>query len=85
MADPLTLSVMSQIVSKAVGKDPRPEATSETAPIGRSHLTERQAVLLSELIHKKTPAPGTVNPVKASQRTEGVMSLDALVRNVKTR
>lgn len=85
MADPLTLSVMSQIVSKAVGKDPRPDTASETASIQRPHLTERQAVLLSELIHKKTSASGTVKPVKASQRTEGAMSLDALVRNVKTR
>lgn len=85
MPDPLTLSVMSQIVRKAGGKDLQPETASEAQPIGQPHLTSSQAVLLSELIHKKKAAIGSAKPDKTSQHTNSVMSLDALVKNTKTR
>lgn len=89
MADPLTLSVMSQIVRKAGGKDPRPEPTQDYQdagqPQGQPHLTDRQAVLLSELIQKKKTASGPVKTGTQSQRTEGTLSLDALVKSAKNR
>lgn len=86
MADPLTLSVMSQIVRKAGGKVSEPEAPEAHSSGEQLHLTDRQAVLLSELIHKKKTAAST--PVKqgpAAGRTEGAVSLDALVSSRKTR
>lgn len=85
MADPLTLSVMSQIVRKAGGKDPSPAPVPERQSAGQLHLTDRQAVLLSELIHKKKTAASPVTPRTVSQRSEGAVSLDALVSSRKTR
>jgi len=85
MADPLTLSVMSQIVRKAGGKISAPEEPQESRSAGQLHLTDRQAVLLSELIHKKKTAASPVTPRTVGQRSEGAVSLDALVSSRKTR
>lgn len=84
MADPLTLSVMSQIARKAGGKESGPEEIPTGPSTENLHLTERQAVLLSELIHKKKHTAPAVKSGMVSQRTEGVMSLDALVKSKKT-
>lgn len=84
MADPLTLSVMSQIVRKAGGKDPKPEEAPNYQTDQQLHLTDRQAVLLSELIHKKKHGAPAVKTGPGPQRTEGAMSLDALVKSRKT-
>ncbi len=79
---------MSQIVRKAGGKDPQPE----TAPLreggSQLHVTEGQAVLLTELIRKNKSAVGPGAPSIGSssgQRPEGAMTLDALVKRAKTR
>ncbi len=85
MADPLTLSVMSQIVRKAGGKEPKPEETTECQSAGQPHLTDRQAVLLSELINRKKTAASPARPGTVSQKAEGALSLDALVKSRKTR
>lgn len=90
MPDPLTLSVMSQIVRKAGGVDPQPqpEPTRNAQPVGSLHLTDRQAVLLSELIHKRKQA-GSPTVLKVTgepgQSPAGAMSLEALVKSTKNR
>jgi hypothetical protein len=90
MPDSLTLSVMSQIVRKAGGVDPQPqpEPPRNAQPVGSPHLTDRQAVLLSELIHKRKHAGSPIASKAAgepSQNTAGAMSLEALVKSTKNR
>lgn len=88
MPDPLTLSVMSQIVRKAGGKELQQESVP-AAPCGEQvHVTDRQAVLLTELIHKSKPSAGpsrSSQTGRTGQSQDGAVTLDALVKRAKTR
>ena len=53
MADPLTLSVMRQIARKAGGESQRFEPPQEYEDGNVPHLTDSQAVLLTELIRRE--------------------------------
>lgn len=85
MPDPLTLSVMSQIAKKAGGTGGKPETVNTVSDCSEIHVTERQAVLLSELIQKKKPGAVVSGTVGTVRRSNGAVSLEALVNSTKTR
>lgn len=85
MPDPLTLSVMKQIARKAGGEERRFEPPEEDRNSAAPHLTDSQAVLLSELIRRDKRAACTAGTISAAGRTAEAMSLDELVKSTKNR